>query len=325
MAALVPEGVKPGSDVSPLVVGTVLGLDIPGSSVQVTVAGSEPVWVPAAPFIYDAGVKVRVRRSALDGGRLEYCEGPLSVSPVVVTGTVTVIADETLTVDVLGASWDLGYTSSTYDVGETVAVLRHATGFGEPQWVLGIAGREQVAENPGTGTENPGVPQLRQATVSPQDSGSYRPSQGRWDTWNTNRYGGVRALWQGNAYGSGPMQGWAGYGDQVANLRAESIDHIWVDVQRSDSSVTSSRVAVLQGSPDGTRPGGSPGVTGATASSGGLAPQQGERVRLPDSTYEAWRTGGIKGLRVVGSDYLALYGADRGGAMTLTIQYRVTV
>jgi hypothetical protein len=320
---MTPVGVAPGSDVSSLTVGTITGLNIGAGQVQVTVAGSEPVWLPAAPFIYEPNAKVRVRRSALNGGRLEFCEGPLAPAAIVVTGTVAAITDETLTVDVLGADWELGYTSSTYDVGETVAVLRHPSGFGVPQWVLGIAGREQQAVNPGGGSGNPGQAQARQATISPQDSGSYKVSGGRWDSWNTNRYGGVRALWQGNQYGSGPMIGWAGYGDQVANLYASQITGMWVDVQRSDSSVSNPKVVVLQGSPDGARPGGAPGGAGDTAASPGLTPEGGARILLPASSYEAWRTGGIKGLRTVGGDYLALYGADRGGAMAITVQYVV--
>lgn len=324
MAALVPEGVKPASDVGSILTATVTGLNVDAGLVQVTVGGSDPVWVPAAPFIYSAGGTARVRRSPLDGGRLEYCEGPLTVSPTVVTGRITEVGSETVTVDVLGASHVLPFVASTYDVDDLVLVLRHPSGFGVPQAVLGLAGVEQQAENPGGGAGNPGQSQSRQATISPQDSGSYRTAYSRWDTWNTNRYGGVRALWQGNAYGSGPMVGWAGYGDQVANLRAAVIDNIWVDVTRSDSSVTSPRTLVLQGSADGSRPAGEPGGTGATVSSGGLVPEGSERLRLPDAAYEAWRTGGIKGLRVAGSDYLAVYGADRGGAMALTIQYRVT-
>jgi hypothetical protein len=323
IAALIPEGVTRGSDLSVLTVGTVTGLDIPASRVQVTVSGSEPIWLPAAPFIYEPGAKVRLRRSALNGGRLEFCEGPIAPAAAVVTGKVTEITDETLTVDVLGAEWELGYTSSTYDLDETVAVLRHPTGFGVPQWVLGIAGKEQVATNPGGGAGNPGQAQARQATISPQDSGSYKVSGGRWDSWNTNRYGGVRALWQGNQYGSGPMIGWAGYGDQVANLYASQITSMWVDVQRSDSSVSNPKAVALQGSPDGARPGGAPGGAGDTAASPGLPPEGGARILLPASSYEAWRTGGIKGLRTAGGDYLALYGADRGGAMTLTVQYTV--
>lgn len=324
MAALVPEGVRPGSDVSSLVTGVVVGLDIPGGLVQVTVGVSDPVWVPAAPFIYEPGARVRLRRSPLDGGRLEYCEGPIVSPDCVVTGLLSAIGSESATVDLLGDTFEIPFAASTYSPGDSVLVLRHPSGFGVPQAVLGVAGTTRSAENPGGGVGNPGQQQSREAYISAQASGSYRTAYSRWDTWNTDRYGGVRALWQGNSYGSGPMVGWAGYGDQVANLRADAIDNIWVDVVRSDSSVSSAKSVVLQGSPSGTRPSGEPAGSGATVASPGLTPEGGARIRLPDSTYEAWRTGGIKGLRTSGSDYLALYGWDRGGAMVLTVQYRVT-
>ena len=323
LAALIPEGVSPGADQSSLMVGTVTGLNIEAGQVQVVTAGSEPVWVPAAPFIYTDGALVRLRRSPIDGGRIEYCEGPITVAPMVVTGKVLEIGDETLLVDVLGAEWELGYTSSTYDVGETVAVLRHPTGFGVPQWVQGIAGREQVASNPGGGSANPGQVVARQAVISPQDSGAWRGSIGRWNQWNANRWGGARALWQGNQYGSGPMTGWAGYGDQVANLHAVQITGMWVTVIRADTTGTGPRSLVLQGSPEGSRPGGAPSGGGEAAGTQPLGVEQAQELALPASTYEGWRTGGFKGLRTVGGDYFSAYGADRGGAMALKVQYTV--
>lgn len=325
MAGLIPEGVAAGSDTTPLVVGEVRGLDVAAGMVQVSVSGSDPVWLPAAPFIYVQGGLVRVRRSASGGGRFEYCEGPVTAAPAVVTGKITAVSEQTVTVSVLDGSYQLMFASSTYNVGDSVLVLRHPTGFGVPQAVLGLAGLERPAVNPGGGQPNPPQLQSRQAVIGPQDSGSFRSSYGRWDSWNAGRYGGVRALWQGDAYGSGPMVGWAGYGEQMTNLRAASIDNIWVDVVRSDSSVTAGRSVLLQGSPSGSRPGGEPAGVGEGASAPNLTPGQGARVRLPSSTYEAWRTGGIRGLRTAGGDYLAVYGADRGGAMALTVQYRVSV
>lgn len=324
LAGLVPAGLLPGSDASALVVGSVVGLDIPSGRVQVSTSGAEPVWVPAAPFIYEPGQMVRVRRSPLDGGRIDYCEGPISVAPMVATGKVLAVGDDLLTVLVGDQEFELMYASSTYDVGDVVLVLRHATGFGVPQAVLGLAGREQAVVDPGAGVENPAQSQSRQATVSPQDSGAWRAGRG-WGQWNADRYGGVKALWQGDAYGSGAMTGWAGYGDQVANLRAVSIQHMWVDVQRADSSSTAGRSVVLQGSPDGSRPGGAPSGSGDTVASPALTVNQGARVRLPDSVYEAWRTGGMRGLRTAGGDYLSLFGSDRGGALALTVQYTVVV
>jgi hypothetical protein len=322
-AGMLSEGLPAGTDTSSMIVGTLVGLDIAAGQVQVTVADSEPVWIPAAPFIYAPGAKVRLRRSPLNGSRLEFCEGPLVPESMVATGTVLEVTDDALTVRVLDDTYELPFASSTYDVDDKVLVLRHPSGFGVPQAVMGIAGLDRPATNPGGGAGNPGQAQQRQAIISPQDSGSFKTAQSRWDSWNLNTHGGAPSLWQGNAYGSGPMIGWAGYGDQVANLWASSIDRMWVDVIRADSSVSAARTAVLQGSPDGVRPAGTPGGVGDGVATGGLAPSQSARVELPASSYEAWRTGGIKGLRTVGGDYLALAGTNRGGAMVLVVQYTV--
>jgi len=326
LASLMPEGMKRGADASPMTIGVVIGLDIPAGQVQVTVAGSEPVWLPAAPFIYEAGAKVRLRRSPLDGGRLEYCEGPLTAAPMVVTGTVIAVNDETLTVDVLGGTIDLMFASSTYDVGDKVLVLRHPSGFGIAQAVIGLAGIEQNADTPGGGSGNPGQTQPRQATISPQDSGTFSARFGRWDAWAVYpRHGGAPSMWQGNGYGSGALWGWSGYGDQVTNLHATAITRMWLDVIRADASDSAARALTVQGSPDGVRPGGAPAGAGDTASTGPLPQGASQRIELPASMYDAWRTGGVRGLRTVGGDYMAAAGTNRGGAMTLTIQYEVVV
>lgn len=323
LSSLIPDGIPAGTDRSSIVAGTLLGIDIDAGQVQVSVAGSEPVWVPAHPSIYEPSSRVRIRRSVVNGGRLEFCEGPISPGPAVVTGTIVSVGDDLIEVETLGSSYELPFVSSTYDPGDPVLVLRHPGRFGIPQTVLGIAGEDRPTPTPGGGTTNPGQTQSRQAVISPQDSGTFKVAQSRWDSWNTDRYGGIAALWQGNAYGSGQLIGWAGYGEQVMNLHASSVEKIWVDVVRSDSSVTSGRSVSLRGSSAGTRPGGAPDAVGDAAGSSPMAPGQSQRIELPSSSYEAWRTGGIRGLRTAGSDYLAVFGTSRGGAMALTIQYTV--
>lgn len=323
MAALLPEGVKKGADLAGLTVATVTGLDESSGQVQVTVSGSEPVWVAAAPFVYGEGAKVRVRRSPLDGGRLEYCEGPLSATSPLATGVVTAVGSSTLTVFVLGESHELPFVASTYAVDDDVWVLLHPSGFGVPVIVMGLAAEAVRADRPGGGASNPGQLVSRQATIGPQGSGSYRTLYSRWDSWNTDRFGGPSTLWQGNQYGSGTMIGWAGYGDQVMNLQAQAVTKMWVDVIRADSSSSAGKAAVLQGTPSGTRPGGAPSGLGASASTVPLAPGVGTRVELPSSEYEAWRTGVLKGLITVGGDYAGFYGTARGDAMVLTVQYNV--
>lgn len=325
LAGMIPDGVPRGSDKSSFITGTVTGLDIPAAQVQVVVAGSEPIWLPANPFIYEPGSAVRLRRSPVDGGRVVFCEGPIRPGPMVATGTVKAVGDDLLTVTVLGSDVDLMFSSSTYEVGDEVLVLRHATGFGVPQVVLGLAGLERPAADPGQGAPNPVQTVTRQATVGPQNSGTFRVSYNRWDAWNPNaaHHGGAPSLWQGNDYGSGQLIGWAGYGDQIVNLHAKRITKMWVDVIRADSSVTASRALVVQGSPSGTRPGGAPDGSGDTAGTGALPRGGSQRIELPASTYEAWRTGGFKGLRTVGGDYMAAAGTNRGGALALTVQFEV--
>lgn len=322
-----PEGLRPGADRTAMVAGTLLGLDIPNRLVQVSISGSDGVWVPAVPAIYPPAAQVMLSRSPLDGGRLTQCLGPLDTAEPIVMGKVVAINTSagTLTVDALGGQYKLPYNAGTYTVGAPVYVRRDPAQFGEPVHVDGLQGN-YVAPDPGTPGEGaPNAPKLvsRQAVLQAQSSGSWRSSQGRWNSWNVDRFGGPSTLYQGDQYGSGPMTGWAGYGNQVADLRAEEITGMWVNVVRADNSTSFGRVAVIQGSPDGSRPGGAPGGSGDTASSSSLTPGRGEGVALPSSTFNTWRTGGFKGIRLTGSEYAGFYGTSRADGMALTVNYRV--
>lgn len=320
-------GVPAGTDRGSTVTGTLMGLDVEARLAQVSVAGSDGAWVSAMPAIYPDGCSVLVARSPLDGGRLSRCLGPLQDGDVVVGGEVLAINSSvgTLTVRAMGGEYELPYNAAAYTVGALVYVRRDPQKFGTPVHVDGLQGNyvAPAPSTPGTGTPNP--PQLasRQTLIQPQVSGSWRSSQGRWDNWNTGRYGGPSTLWQGNDYGSGPMTGWAGYGDQVANLGAQQITGIWATVVRADSSVSAGRAATLQGSPDGVRPGGGPAGSGDTVTSDPLTPGQGQSVQLPASTYEGWRTGAFKGIRLTGTDYAGFAGTSRADGMALMVQYTV--
>lgn len=323
----VPEGVAPGTDVAGLATGQLLGLDVAGRLAQVSVNGSEGIWVPAHPAIYPASGLVRLLRSPLDGGRVALCLGPLEAAPSIVAGTVDVVNSGTGTLDVtaLDASWTLPYTAGTYAAGTLVHVLRDPQRFGEPAFVLGPQGNfsGSTPGTPGAGAGNPGQLANRQATILPQWSGSWRSSYSQWDRWNTDRYGGISTLYQGNGFGSGAMAGLAAYGDQVVNLGAVAITRMLVSVYRADASSSAGKVAVLQPSPHGARPPGSPAGSGATASSPALAPGQGAQVDLPSSVFEGFRTGASKGLVAVGGDYAGFSGTSRGDGMALIVQYQV--
>lgn len=330
LAADIPDGVKPGTDVGSLATGIILGIDVPNALAQVSVNDSEGVWVPAQPAIYAQGGLVRLQRAPLDGGRIVQCLGPLSPGPAIAQGVVTAVnaSDSTLTVAVLGGSYRLQYAAGTYAVTNRVNVLRRDAQFGEPIYVLGVtgSGNAPTPETPGGGSGNPGQTVARQVVIGPQWTGSYKTSSARWDSWNPSNsaYGGRAALYQGNGYGSGPMQGLAVYGDQIANLDAVEITSMAVTLVRAGSgSGGGSKTAQIQPSPYGTpAPGGGPAPSGASASVA-LVENQVAGLALPSGVYNAFRTGASKGLALVGSDYLNLLGTTRADGMALTIQYTV--
>lgn len=156
-------------------------------------------------------------------------------------------------------------------------------------------------------------------TINPTWSGTYR-NQGGWDRWNTNRYGGRSTLYQGSAHSSGPLKGLATYGNQIANLKATAITKIEVTLRGAGLGEGSFPSVSVQGSPHGSKPGGAPSSSGATAS--GSPGQSGtDKVSLPSSVRENMRTGDVKGLALVGSGYAAVRGTSLAGAMSLRITY----
>lgn len=335
LAAPVPEGLNPGSDSAALTTGTLLGLDVDNGLAQIAVADSDGLWLPAIPAIYPPGGMVRLLRSPLDGGRLTVCLGPVKPGQMLVTGAVSAVnaAAGTLTVSALDGSYNLPYAPGTYVAGTRVLVVRSASKYGLPEFVLGPAGNFVSTEpgQPGGGGDNTGQLVSKQATILPTWSGSWRGSYSRWDSWNTSRYGGRSTLWQGSDFGSGPMTGLAVYGDRIKDLRAEVIDRITVKVWRADTSVSSGRVAVLQPSPHGVKPAGAPTIAAAaTVSSPALTPGSSAGVVLPTSVLEGFRTGAYKGLATVGSQYGGFSGTPdkapiHADGMALTIQYKVRV
>lgn len=324
-----PEGVAPGSDKGALVTGTLLGLDVDAKEAQVSVGDSLGVWVPALPAIYTQGAAVRCLRSPLDGGRVTACLGPLTEGDLIVAGVVDVIDSGSgeLTVTALGEQYVLPYNPGTYVVGTPVHVMRDPQRFGAPVFVQGPQGNfaGAIPSTPGGGVSNPGQTTTRQAVIVPQWSGSWRSGFSRWDTWNTDRYGGRPTLWQGNGFGSTPMTGLATYGDQFANLNAVSFSRMRVNVYRGDTSSSSAKTPVLQPSPHGSKPAGAPTVSGATATGAALTPGALAVIDLPSGVFEAFRTGASKGLATVGTDYAGFLGTSRADGFAVTVDYQVVV
>lgn len=213
------------------------------------------------------------------------------------------------------AVW-LPFVANVFDGITTVFVLRDPTRAGAGQLVIGPCGTQPPDDvpPPPPSQPDPSTPSTVTSTavIRPTWSGTYRSIRGTWDRWNVDRYGGRSTLYQGNAFGSGPLTGLAVYGDQVKNLRALSISAITVGI----TLATGSGTVTVQGSPSGVKPGGAPSSSGSTASRSGSG-----SIALPSDVCEAFRTGLVKGLALVGSSYLGVRGTSLGSGMALSITY----
>lgn len=213
------------------------------------------------------------------------------------------------------AVW-LPFVSNSYTGITTVFVLRDPQRSGAGQLVIGPCGTQpaDAVPPPPPPAPDPSTPSTVTSTalIRPTWSGTYRSIRGTWDRWNTDRYGGRSTLYQGDAYGSGPLMGLAVYGDQVKNLRALSIAKVSLSV----TLATGSGTVVVQGSPSGVKPSGAPSSSGSTASRSGSG-----SIPLPADVCEAFRTGATKGLALVGTDYLGVRGTSLASGMALSITY----
>lgn len=183
------------------------------------------------------------------------------------------------------------------------------------QVVLGPCGVQPAIEVPPTPpdpVETPPPVVTASAVIRPTWSGTYRDLRAAWDRWNVDRYGGRSTLYQGSAYGSGDLHGLAVYGDQVKNLRAESITAMSVSIVMATGSGT----VTVQGSASGSKPAGAPSGSGTTASRSGSG-----SIVLGSTVREAFRTGTTKGLLLAGTDYLAVRGTSHPSGMALSITY----
>lgn len=200
-----------------------------------------------------------------------------------------------------------------YEGITTVWVLTDPNRSGSGQLVLGPCYQEPEIEVPAPPPDpvvTPAPPVTATALIRPLGSATYRHIRGAWDRWNVDMYGGSSTLYQGDAYGSGPLTGLAWYGDQIVNLGASVILGVTVSTPRATGSGT----VTLQGAPHGSRP-------GAPAPSGGIAAGDAS-VALTGAMCEALRTGAAKSLATVGGNYRATYGAAHASGMALSITYQ---
>ena len=315
ISSSLPQGPSPSQDASLIITGQVLAVDIPERLAQVSIRDTS-LWLPAMPGRYyrdetNPGL-VRVLVDATKG-RPVLVLGPVDPRPPLVPATLTAATSTVATVTLDGVAHVLPYMAGAYGTLPR-AVWVSLDDWGTPVLVWGpSAVGDQSAPPPAPAPSDGATVQVVQA-VGPQWSGSWRATRSAWDRWNTDRYGGRSTLYQGNGHGSGPMVGLATYGDQLVNLGAISIDRVQVAV-RPVGLASGSPAVTVQGSPHGSRPGGAPSASGATASGmGGL-------LDLPGSVAEGMRTGAVRGLATVGGAYSAVAGAGNGDGMVLTVTY----
>jgi hypothetical protein len=298
-------------------VAPVRGVDAPHRLVQVLIPGGGVMWLAAQPGRYrvsDDSPGVGLARVLLDpdSRRPVLVIGPVDPLDPVVPASMTASGETTATVSWNGAAYDLPFLPASY------GTLPRDVWIGLTDWGVPnlVHGPSPVAPPPPPPPPTPPPSATVQVTqtIGPQWSGSYRHVRGAWDRWNTTRYGGRSTLYQGNGQGSGPMTGLAVYGNQLVNLGAISIDRVRVRL-RNVGLASGSPAVTVQGSPNGTPPGGAPSASGATASG------MDTWLDLPSSVREAMRTGAVKGLATVGGSYSAVAGAGNGDGMVLSVTY----
>ncbi|WP_295837329.1 hypothetical protein [uncultured Microbacterium sp.] len=311
----VPQGPAQSDDLAVASTGTVLDRDVEGRRVRVALRGGD-VWLPAAAGRYLPGAVVRVMFDPTSA-RPVLVLGTVDPGPPSALGTVRTINGTQLVVEVDGKRYPIPSVASTYTVGETAWILLDE--WGMPVIALGpskIVAPPPVETPPSAGSTTV----TATASIGPQSSGTYRVPAGRWDQWNTSKYGGASDIYQGSAYGSGQLRGFAGYGDQIANLGAISIDEAVLTARKTADG--NSAVLTVQGTAAGGRPGGEP-IAGPfeSASSGSIGSGGTGQIALPAGLREAFRAGAARGLVAVGSQYGGFGGTATPGSFVLNIRY----
>ncbi|MBW9118892.1 hypothetical protein JNB63_02170 [Microbacterium trichothecenolyticum] len=317
----VPQGPAAEDDATLIATGSVYEVDSAAGLVRVGLRGGD-VWLPAVAGRYSFGVLVRVLLDAT------------SARPVAVLGTVNpaapfvlglVTAGPTagvLTVTIEETSYDVPAPTGAYVVGESAWIA--LDDWGTP--ILAIGPNSSLDSGGSSGGGAPGgggstVP--ASATIGPQVTGTWRSAVSRWDSWNPGRYGlGSTPIYQGDNFGSGPLVGFAGYGDQIVNLGAVSIVDITMQAKKGADGLSAS--LVVQGSASGSRPGGAPSSSGDTAATGSIGSGKTGSLTFTAAMREAFRTGASKGLVAVGSDYGGFGGFGVPPSFVLQISYTKT-
>lgn len=293
----------------------VRSVDSASRLVRVTMPGGTTLDLPAQPGRYrvtdvsNAGMA----RVLVEDGRPVLVLGPVDPLDPVVPGSMTAIGATDATVSWNGSPYTLPFVPATYGTLPRDVWIA-LSDWGVPVLVHGPSATAPPPPPPPPPAPDPGSTVQVTQWIAPQWSGTYRSSRAAWDRWNTDRYGGRSTLYQGDAFGSGPLTGYAAYGAQVVNLGAISIDRIQVAVRPLALPSGAGDATLISTTTSGPAPGGGPNGFGATATGAGW-------VDLPGSILESWRTGVVGGLATVGSAYRAFAGAGNGDGMVLAVTY----
>ncbi|MBB3158187.1 hypothetical protein FHS07_001883 [Microbacterium proteolyticum] len=315
LARNTPQGPGVDDDTALVSTGSVLDVNTASRRVRVGIRGGD-VWLPAVAARYASGAPVRVLFDATSA-RPVLVLGTAEPAAPVAAGQVKVIDGRTLTVTFGGPQFVIPSVAGAYEVDDTAWVM--LDDWGRPVIALGPS-----LEPPPAPVEPPpdagGEIVTATTTIGPQTSGTFSVAAGRWDQWNASRYGGASDIYQGNAYGSGQLRGFAGYGDQIRNLGALTIEEAVLTARKTADG--NSAVLMVQGTAAGERPSGQP-VAGPfeSASSGSIGSGQTGSISLPAGLREALRTGAARGLVAVGGDYGGFGGTATPGSFTLAIRY----
>ena len=315
LTAATAQGPGRDDDASLITTGTVYEVDADTGAIRVGIRGGD-VWLPAVAGRYSDTSLARVLIDPT-AARPILVLGPVAPPSPTVLGVVKATGSGTITVTVREIDYPIPAPLGTYTVGQSAWVM--TDDWGRP--VLAIGPSTSGVSGGGGGTiPGGGGTAVATATIGPQISGTWQGSVGRWNNWNSGRYGGPTNIYQGNQFGSGPLLGFAGYGDQIANLGAVSIEEITMRARKNDTNGISAAL-VVQGSPQGTQPAGAPSGSGDTAATGSISPGGWGDLAFTANMREAFRTGAAKGLVAVGSQYGGFGGTGTAGSFVLQIRY----
>lgn len=162
----------------------------------------------------------------------------------------------------------------------------------------------------------------RTIVIAPSYSGTYEAGKGWGYRQSSGLLGVVDAynLWQGTLEASGVLTGFAGYGEQIASLRALSITAMTLTLVEAN---TNTEAVTIRATVEGAKPTGLPTFSGSSFTSTPAALNATTVENVPSALWESFRTGALKGFGFVGSTYAARRGKSYASGMALTITYTV--